>query len=193
MPESIQVRINGISPLLMHSPAGVNPTHPLVKEIKKITSKPAKKKTDVDTLLLMDLEFRLNMYYDEELGPYIPADMLEAALRNGARRTRKGKSAEAGVVIEPDRIKLIYDGPRKIDELVTLPEFRDVRSVAVKQSRTLRCRPRFNKWGLQFTINYLPLLINREDVIEALILAGQQCAIGDNRPRYGRFNVEVLA
>lgn len=192
MPEKIAVRLSAVAPLLMSSPAGVNPIHPLVRAIKKLTSKPAKQKTEDDLIKILDLEFELRGYWDDDGTPYIPAEMIEAAIRNGARKSRKGKNAEAGVVVEPDRIPLVYTGPQTMVELKNDPNYRDVRPVGNKGNRVLRCRPRFNHWRLEFVVNYMPSVIDRQDVIEALDVAGQQCAIGDNRPRYGRFNVEVL-
>ncbi len=191
MSKKIAIKINGVSPFLMHSPDGVNPLHPLVIAIKKITSKPAKQKTEDDLIRLMDLEFELNGYWDADGKPYIPAHMLEATIRNGNRKARKGKSVEAGIIVEPDRILLVYGGPQTMEQLRADQSFRDVREVAIKGSKTLRCRPRFNNWQAEFTINYIPSIIDRQIVIDALIMAGQVCAIGDNRPRYGRFGVEV--
>jgi len=187
---TLNVRFSSVSPLLVQSAAGANPLHPLKIEIEKITSK--RKKTEADLRRIMDLEYQMGLYYDEEVGPYIPAEMVEAVIREGAKRNRKGRLVEAGIVVEPDVIPLMYSGPRKIDELLKAEEFRDVRSVVIKGSRTLRCRPRFNHWKVEFIVNYLPELLDKEALVEAMVIAGKQCGLGTYRPRYGRFLVEVL-
>jgi len=189
-PAVLKVHLRGIAPLLLQNPQGVNPTHPLVREIKAITSKPAKRKTDEDYVRVMDLEFLLHIYYDDELGPYVPAEMVEAALRDAAKVRRLGKVVQARVMVLPDKIPILYDGPRSLDELVRRPEFRDVRPVVLQKSRsTLRCRPRFNRWELKFEIHYLTDQINREDIIAVL----PNLCLGSFRPRYGRVAIVEVA
>lgn len=193
MENSFKVRLHGVAPLLMCSAVSANPLHPLTKEIKKITSKPAKQKTDHDAEMIADLEYQLHMYYDPEIGPYIPAEVAEANIRDGARKSRKGKDVQAGVIVMPDKIPLLYNGPRKMEDLLKDVNFRDVRTVGINTGSkkiTMRCRPRFNRWDLEYEVHFNPSVISKETLMDAIKLAGQQCAIGDYRPRYGRFSVE---
>ena len=111
--KEMNVTIAGISPLLMHSCRGVNPTEPLVIEKKKLTSK--QKKTEEDTIAILDIDYRLAIYYDPEIGPYIPAECIEATCRESAKKNKQGKTVQTALFISPDRIPLY--GPR-IEELV---------------------------------------------------------------------------
>lgn len=185
--KELSVTITGISPLLMHSCRGVNPTDPLVIEKKKITSK--RKKTEEDTLAILDIDYMLALYHDPEIGPYLPAECVEACCRESAKKNKQGKLVQTALFVSPDRIPLDYTGPREVDQLVNDNNFRDVRAGNIQRSKVLICRPRFNHWRATFTVFYDETLIDTEDVKEILIRAGQQIGICDYRPRYGKFEV----
>ena len=190
----IKVRLDDLSPLLMHNPRSANPLHSLNIEKKKITSK-GRKMTEKDQLDLLELDYRVGLYHDEIIGPYIAAEMLEASIRNAARKSRKGKDIQTGVMVTPELVPLQYQGPRDVAGLLKAEELRDIRMVSVNmgKAKTLRCRPRFNNWSLEFDIHYDPSQVSESFVIESLCIAGKLCGIGDNRPRYGRFTVKVLS
>jgi len=187
--ETLNVTFKGVSPLLMHSCVGVNPTHPLTLELKKFTSK--RKKTEEDNLKVLDLSWRLGLYYDEEVGPYIPAENVEATLRESAKKNKQGKMVTLGVFVTPDRIPLLYDGSRDADALMQDMNFRDVKVGVIQRARILVCRPRFNHWSIDFTLDFDETVIDRQDVIEIIKRAGSQIGICDYRPRYGRFEAII--
>lgn len=185
---NLNVVVKGTSPLLMHNCCGVNPLNPVTKEIKKLTSK--KKKTDEDLELISNLEYQNSIYYDEKIGPYIPAENVEACLRDAAKKNKKGKDFTMAVMVLPDKIPIEYAGPRDIESLVQDMKFRDCRPVNVMRAKTMRTRPRFNNWKMKFSIEYSPDVIEDADtVISALKTAGAYNGLGDYRPRYGRFEV----
>ncbi|MGB1100682.1 MAG: hypothetical protein ACPGYS_07215, partial [Flavobacteriales bacterium] len=68
----------------------------------------------------------------------------------------------------------------------------DIRGVKVGMARTMRCRPIFRQWSIDVDVKYNPDLIDRSDVLKSMCDAGQQCGLGDFRPKFGRFEVEVL-
>lgn len=186
-----KVKFNYVSPLLMKSTRGLNPLDPLVKEQKAITSKHHTKRTDGDLEKLLELDYKLSAYYDDEVGFFIPADMVEATIREGAKSNRNGKKAQIAVFVEEDKIPLIYDGPKTPEEAFETDEFKDIRPVSVNGNKTLRCRPRFNRWSVEFHVNLNDDIMNLDSLIEALNVAGTQKGIGDYRPRYGRFTTHV--
>lgn len=188
--EKMQVKIMGLAPMLMHSNRGVNPLDPLSLEIKKITKK--RTKTEEDLLRLMDLEYEQSLYFDESVGVYMPAICVEAMIRDAAKKVRKGKDAQSAIFVEPDFIPLQYDGPKDLAGLLADNRFRDVRVARVNgKSSVLRCRPRFEKWAFECTINYEPTILDRQDIVSALDTGGKIIGLLDYRPRYGRFYAEV--
>lgn len=185
----LTVSITGISPILMHNGQLSDPLNPWVKEMKKITSKSAKKKTDADHEELARLEFMGGLYVDED-GPIIPGENVEGMIRDGARVQRKGKDVEAGVWC--DDCELIYDGPRDPSELWLDKRFVDRRSVVVGRSRVIRTRPRFKKWSAVFEVNFDELTVNESDIIDAIEAGGRKGCM-DYRPKYGRFEVVEIS
>lgn len=188
--ETIKFKLVGTSPLLMHSDRFSNPLDPMTKAHKELTGK--RKKTDEDHEAIAMSEWRGAMYYDEKIGPYLPGHMMEAALREGAKLQKMGKHVQRGVLVPEDKIKLEYNGPRDIDKLATDLKYIDNRSVKVQQARLQRCRPHFPEWSVSFTLMFNPDVLNRNDVIKAMTDAGLMCGLGDYRPRFGRFSVEVV-
>lgn len=188
--KTMQIRWTGLTPLLMHSAVGVNPTHPLTIACGKITKK--RNKTEDDQLELLKLKWLLAMYHDAEVGPFIPAENVEATIREAAKKTKRGKDTKVGIFVGPDRIPLQYDGPRDTESLYADERFRDVRDGVIGTSRVLVSRPRFNHWAIEFSIEYDPAVFDEETLISILDTAGRYIGVCDYRPRYGRFESTVI-
>jgi hypothetical protein len=181
--------IEGETPgLLMHNGRLANPLDEMTKGLKEITSK--RKKSDEDHVEVMRREWMGGLYFDEEIGPYIPGSCLDAILVEGAKKRKLGKSFKSAVFTDAGEYPLSYDGPRTIAGLWADPKFRDVQGVRVGQARVMRCRPLFKRWALTFSVLLQPSELNPADVTEALEEAGRSVGLCDYRPRYGRFTVK---
>jgi len=178
--------VKGIAPLLMHNGQMVNPLNPLVKEIKKISSK--RKKTDDDHAELSRLEFQASLYVNSAGEYIIPAEMIEATLINGAKKRKLGTKFKSAVFVENDG-KLDYEGPKEWEKRLKDPNCVNISKVRVQQNSVMRTRPQFNVWGTTFTVLYDPELVDASDLDNAVADAGRQCGFGDWRPRFGRFTV----
>jgi hypothetical protein len=184
----IRLRFNGTCPLLMHSERGANPLDKSVQAHKKLTSKRAK--TDEDQLAIAWSEYQLAIYFDEKEGPFIPAQNIDRAIVEGARKNKLGKKFESSARCVKDRIPLIHKGPNDVLGLYE-SGFVDIRSVGVSQSRVMRVRPMFREWSVEFDFAYDETEIEAESVLLAAETAGRLVGICDYRPRFGRFDVEV--
>src|SRR6056300_958121 len=102
--EIIKLKIIGTRPLLMHADIFTDPLNPLTKTHKALTSK--RKKTDEDYEAIAKSEWRGGMYYDDDLGPYIPGVMLEAAMVSGGKLSKLGAQLKRSAEIIDDRCKL---------------------------------------------------------------------------------------
>ncbi len=193
--EQIKVKITGTSPLLMHSERLSNPFDPLTKEQKKLSSK--RKKTEEDHEEMAKNEWTGGLYHDKEIGPYIPARMLKAAIRDGAKLSRGGKKISRAVQVLENRLPLQYKGPRTVKKLWDDGRFMDIRSVVVQRSRLMRCRPVFHEWSVEATLMFMADQIDKADLVANLETAGLLIGMGDFRPDkggdFGRFDVEVVA
>lgn len=188
--KTAKVTIEGVAPMLMHNARLANPADDIVKQIKAITGKHHSKKTEADELKLMELEYMGGLYFDDSCGAFIPSVNIEGCLRDGAKISRKGKAIESGIQVNPDCVKLLYDGPKTAESLYADKRFVDCRAAKLQKSSTvMRTRPRFDNWSAEFEILIIEDVVNPSDVHEALVKAGMMKGLGDFRPKFGRFVV----
>lgn len=186
--ETIKFRFKGVAPALMQSERLANPLDPLTKELKKITGK--KKKTDVDHEEMARIEFLGSLYCDKTIGPYWPGQNLDRMFCDAAKMSRRGQDVKRAFMILDDRVPLLYDGPRTPEGLYADAErFVDMRSVVIQQKRTMRCRPIFRDWAVEFEAAFDPEVLNRTDVTGFAEVAGRMIGLSTYRPRFGRFTV----
>lgn len=192
---TITARWKGIRPIIQHSERLADPTNEFAKAIKLITDKGSKKMTEEDHERRNHLEWEGGLYWDDKLGPVIPGDNIEACIKEGAQKSRLGKDVVAAVWTTSSVWKLEYDGPRTKAALYkSAAIFVNRKGVVVGQSRIMRCRPMFpTGWTLQFTLEYDPTVINGKSIVKAMCDAGALVGLGDWRPKFGRFTVEVLS
>lgn len=192
MSKTIRVRLNGRSPLVMHNNRCVNPRDPLKKAISAITGK-GKRKTEADLDELERLEFVAGLYYDEQMGPYIPSQNIRKMLIEGARKVKLGKQFESGVFITDD-VPVQYDGPRDFEEMWKLRDrFAWTTVVGNQKASILRTRPRFRQWSVEFSVILEDSLVSVDDLKTALKHAEIAVGLCDGRSvGCGRFDAEVL-
>lgn len=189
--ETIKFRITGTSPLLMQAETLANPLHELTKAHKAVSGK--RKKSEDDYLWLMQSEWSASMYYADDVGPFIPALNFEGCVAEAGKIHRLGKTIKQAVQVLTDRAKLEYDGPRKKEKLWAAgTQFADVRGVNVAGKKIMRCRPIFLKWAAEFEVAFMEDVIDRGDLVRVVEEAGRRIGIGTYRPRFGRFDVEVI-
>ena len=189
----VSLTIFGEAPLLMHCDTLANPLNPLKKKMSLLTAK--RKKTDEDHEAISRLEWEGAMYFDKDLGPYLPYRMMKAAIHGAAKKSKAGAKVRSGLFGVGDKAQLVYEGPRDLEGLWAKPEFIDMRSVVVQRARIIRCRPIFNSWKAEFKFMYDTEVLNKEDVTAFAEVAGSLVGIGDYRPEcsgdFGRFSVGV--
>lgn len=136
------------------------------------------------------LEFLAGLYMDES-GAIIPANMIDALVLNGAKKSKEGMiSKSACFCLEHARLE--YYGARTANELWEDENFRFSALVRVGQARISRMRPIFKDWSTVISLNVEDTLSNPSRVDEWIDAAGSQVGLGDWRPQYGRFAVERL-
>lgn len=180
---NLEIEIRGVAPLLMHRWPGDQPTA---------------KKHSVRTQAIIDAMHRADWlrgaYWQEGTGFIVPGDVIDATIKHGARWSRKGKDFEAFGFTPEDTVPLLVFKDStdtkgrhlngRLEDFYT-PEYIDLRGVVIKKVRVDRCRPIFQNWGLRFHYTYNDAFIQLSDVKEAL----SHGAMGDYRPRFGRFEV----
>jgi len=189
----ITMKWTGIRPLIQHNGQLQDQLNSFSKAIKEINRKGSRRMTDDDHRRMRRLEWEGSLYFDPEVGPYIPQDNVMSCLCEGAAKFRKRKDFEAAVILLDDVIPLQYDGPRTIDGLFADERFVFLKGAQVNMgSRTMRCRPRFPQWSIEFSLEYDSEVLNRDDLARAALEAGLRVGLGDYRPRYGRFLPDII-
>lgn len=180
--------MTGTAPLLLHNAQLSDPLNRWSREIKKISSK--RSKTNDDILEMARLEFLGGLYFDTDLGPVIPAMMIEASIRDGAKRLKLGKDVARGLRITDQVTPLVYDGPRDAENLWANgeSEFVNRSPVKVGASRIMRTRPMFRDWVVEANGMFDEAIFNPETIDDIIGLAGTIAGIGDWRPRFGTFS-----
>lgn len=190
--KELQVKVTGISPLLMHNGRLADPLDPATKRLKALTMK--KNKTDADHESIMRAEWEGGLYYADDIGPFLPAENIDSSIKAAAKLQKLGKHFGQAVMVVEDRTPVAYKGPRDVDGLF-LAGYRDVRGVRNMSARIMRCRPKFNNWACSFTVMFDEEIVNEESVRKAIADAGKRAGLGDYRPekggRYGKFVAEV--
>jgi len=174
--KKVFVRIEGISPLLMHRFNGD------VENIPKSKKKDQRQTRD---------EVEEYLYKDENGKIVQPADHIIGALKKAGAKFQipgQGKTTykllmgSGAVVISPDMIE------HEIQDWVI-----DRRPVIVNRGRIIRERPKLPKWALNFEMIYDDNEIPGHVLKEILEYAGMRVGIGDYRPScggpFGRFMV----
>lgn len=183
--QTLQMTWIGVAPLILHNGQLSDPLSKWAKESKRVSSK--RSKTDADHEMMAKIEF-LGSLYMSNGRPVIPAENIEAALTDGAKKMRRGPDAKAGLFVL-QHAPIEYDGPHEPEELWKDERFRSRVSAKIQKSRIMRTRPIFNEWKIVVHIEYEDELLNESDVRDFANKAGSICGVGDWRPRYGRFVV----
>lgn len=197
----LHVLVSSVAPIVLHNGRLSNPLDPYVIAMKRITGK--RKKTEEDHALLARLEWEGGLYADPDIGVALPAEVIDAAIAEGAKRTKQGKNVKASVICLQDHVPLNYDGPKwpkgtvmdgktlcnpALDKLYAATHFQH--RARVGMACVMRTRPLFTKWSCEFDLQFDPSIVNRDDLIEVVQNTGRLAAIGDWRPRYGRFDAK---
>lgn len=185
MMKTLKVTWKGVSPLIMHSCQCVNPLHPISREMKKYTSK--QNKTEEDLMKIADLQWEAGAYWEDGLGLYIPAENVEATLRNGGKVNKKGTDIQKYVDVTDLYIPFNYGEDLTKEQLIKSYEYRDTRIMVISRNRVPVTRPRFDQWNITFNLRYNEEKIDLDTIINAMEYSGQYIGLCDSRPKYGRF------
>ena len=187
--KNLKVTWKGTTPLIMHSCQCVNPLHPIARELKKYTSK--KNKTEEDLIKSSDLEWESGAYWKDGLGLYMPAENVEATIKNGAKANKKGKDIEKYVSVTDLYIPFFYGENLTKEELIANYDYRDTRIMTVQRAKVLRTRPRFDQWSIIFNLMYDDTKIDIDTIVNAMEYAGSYVGLCDSRPKYGKFTTVI--
>ena len=190
----VRLTATGTRPLLMHNVQLASPMNPFAKELSRLNkAKPSSKRTDEDRMEIARVEWEGGLYFEEGVGPFIPASGVFKCLLEGARSGRRGKKIEGGLVVVEMTHPLIYRGARDIKGMWAdgSGEFVDFRTVRVGQAKVDRCRPVFRQWSFESELLVDPSVLDVAELADIAAIAGKLVGLGDYRQQYGRFDTLV--
>jgi hypothetical protein len=185
--EKIDIPIVGVRPILMHNGALADPLDERSISLAAVTSK--RNKTRADHEEISRREWYGGLWLTGQR-PCLPPDAVEATFIEGAKTRRKGEAAKAGFAVAAPAL-LVYDGPTDLDELWEDEAYRLRKGVRVRNARTMRTRPRFPEWSAVISATFLTTVLNKSEIIDFMKIAGAMRGIGDWRPKYGKFTVQL--
>lgn len=185
----VRIEERGTSPLLMHNIQLADPDNRFVQDIATFTGK--RKKTEDDRRAIEKLEWYGGLYADED-GPVMPTAAMRRCIEQAGIISKQKTAVRRALAFGDLSVPLVYDGPRDLDALWKLPEFRNRAMVGIQGKRTVRVRPQFREWALVADAELLTDVLDLDDFRRIVSLAGRAEGLGDNRVNgYGRFTAVV--
>ena len=175
----IEIRFQGVSPLLCHNGQTADPRNTYAKAMKAVSSK--RKKTDADYDELARLEWLAGLYRSAD-DLVIPDYVIESVMIAGAKKSRRGPQAKCG---------LFTTQHATLTEMFESGDFTHTIGVKIGQAKVMRTRPVFRNWSCMAIAHYDPDVLNLRDIEEIASDAGKLVGIGDWRPKHGRFEAQV--
>lgn len=182
--------LEGTSPLLMNS-GEVDRESAQYRAFRDLGDK--RKKTLDDEARMREMEWAFALYFDADLGPYIPGKNVKELIRSAATKYKRGEDIKRSLVVVLNRIPLTYEGPR--DQQALWDEgFKYTAMVAnsgMNRGRVVRCRPCFDAWSLEVELAYDPEDIDF-DTLQTIVDRSQKLGLGDYRPEFGSFAATIV-
>jgi len=182
--KELRLRFTGATPLLMHSGQLANPLNKFSKAIKKVSGK--RNKTDADHEEMARLEWYGGLYLDEAGKIAVPGEIVEAALKDAAKKMKLGKAVDKALwcmKTTPLDIGVTYG-----DLAELYPKYSLTVSARIKNNRVQRTRPKFDVWSFEAVLNYDEHILEKESIIQF----SSECSMGDWRPKFERSTVEIV-
>lgn len=189
------IKITGISPLLQNNPQTVDPFNRYAKAKKAITNKRTAK-TDDDLIELGNLETESKVYFDEQIGVYIPATWItESIIVTGFSVAKIGRAKmRGGLFATENKIALEYRDKanvKTITDVVMNPAFRHRMLLKQGQVRVPKDAPIFHEWAFKTILEFDDSVVDLRTLKSIIERASKYGGFGDFRPTFGRAIAEV--
>ena len=191
----LKAKFAGINPLLQNNPQTVDRFNPYTKAMKRINDKKTRR-TDDDFLELKNIEVRAKIYWDDEIGIYVPATWVTSAIAGASFKRAKIAKADirAGVFAVNDKIKLNYRDMNKVktpDDIVGNPDFRLDMTLKQGMVRVVKSVPIFHNWNFDCDLEFEDTVIDADSMTNIIGYVARYGGFGDFRPTFGRATAEV--
>lgn len=150
--DKVYVKVKGITPMLIQNGRCANPLDPFTKKMKSLTSK--KNKTDDDLHLILETQWEASLYWNDEIGLYMPSENMYAAFYKGAKKHKLGNKCSGIIFPDPIGYPIITDFHSSFPEFKADKKNRFIKPVVVQRAKTISCRPIFHNWSINFDLEF---------------------------------------
>ncbi len=187
------VEIEGETPLLIHNGRTANPLDEYAKKMKVLTSK--RKKTDEDIEKILDIQWHASLYWNDKIGLYMPVENFFACLHKACKKHKLGNQVSGFIFGETLGFPIIVEGHKDLKKLEDTPAYRFIKAVTIQRSKTMSCRARFEKWGINFNFEVDQSLLTEDDVTMILNTMSNRIGLGvwtPSHPKPGNHGKFIL-
>ena len=176
--EGLKLRLEGISPLIVHKWSEKAKKQMLDKQMKRASQGKAAKDPDAD--------YRESLYIRDDGSYGFPAVAFKAAaVRAGTYCDMKMIFLRGAFHVEGDLVR-IEGEPEPREDMVRVG----------MGTADIRYRPQFPKWATELDITYNGRALTPEQIVNLFEIAGFAVGVGEWRPekdgQFGRFRVETI-
>ena len=201
MIKKVRIQFKGLKPLIMDNGMSANPVDPrempsflqtsehklFRTATKAITGK--RGKTEQDFEKLSKLDFYSSLYLNSKNQVIIPSDCIEAAILSQAKENKLGTLVKRAVSVPDDALLNFPNKKKSLKDLYKAHAYKTL--VKVSMSKTPNTRAIFNQWSFDTVIEFVPKLIDKQQVLDILAL-GKYYGFLSRRPKFGRYEVKEL-
>lgn len=146
----VKIQLEGVTALIMHNGQTRDPDNEC--SIRKDALTKRKDKTRETREEISRVEWEASLYWDENLGLYLPQENLQTCFIKAAKRTRDGRKAIAFFIDQPN-IPFLEPRPKSIEAMwKDKGKYLFRRAVVQKGTAIVRSRARIpTPWLLEFT------------------------------------------
>lgn len=186
----ITLDVVGNRPLIPHNGRLADPLNQYSQDLKRITSK--RTKVDDDLRQAMWIEARGAAYETDDNLLGLPTANMWRCIYDASKFFKKGEDIKRALVHSGDTPALLVDG-KTVDVDAYLSDIDHIFRIGVKQGKStvMRSRPIVHNWSCTFDFELITEVINPRDLSPILDRASRFVGLGDWRPIYGTFDLEV--
>lgn len=189
----VNLALTGKRKMLHHNGRLANPLNEHTRDLKALTSK--RKKTDNDLIEIMLTEARAGCWETEQGLIGIPAAAVWRSIYDAAKAFKLGEQVKRAFFSEdPDFVApILIDGETvSCDAYLDDPAHIDYRPAKVGTAKVMRARPCILPgWEAKLTFELLEEVMDLRDLAPVFERAGSLVGLGDWRPNFGRYEIEI--
>jgi hypothetical protein len=194
--DKMYVKIVGISPLILQNGRCANPLDIYAKKMKSLTSK--RNKTEDDLHAILETQWEAGLYWDDQMGLYMPSENLYAAFYAAAKKHKLGNKCSGILFPEALGYPIVTENHMDLSKLREDKKTRFIKTVVVQRAKTVACRPIFHNWKINFELEFEKDTWDANEIKTVLQTLSTRIGMGVWRPgspkpgSFGKFLIESM-